>query len=69
VSARGPLREWRVMEIFAMNDVVSDFRETAEGEHTEPGGYFRSLADQRSGYLNPRYVVLDRPGEFWERIE
>lgn len=60
-------RLWEPLEVYRKGERVID-RERDDVRHTEEGGVFEALADHRAGYLNPRYVAKDRPGEFWKRV-
>lgn len=63
-----PLSAWLKGDLAVDDDLTFVINETRRGEHTERPGVFRALADQRSGFLGPRYSVVDFPGEFWERV-
>lgn len=65
-SAAQP-RLWEPLEVYRKGERVID-RERDDVRHMEEGGVFEALADHRAGYLNPRYVAKDRPGEFWKRV-
>jgi hypothetical protein len=59
---------WQPRHEYHAGDIVLDDFDLPNNLDTQPGGVFRALADLRSGFVSPRYVVVDRPGEFWERV-
>jgi hypothetical protein len=60
---------WEPLAEYHAGDIVLDNHDMPHGLDTQPGGHFRALTNLRSGYLNPRYVAADKPGEYWERTK